>query len=155
MNQPMPAGGTVTAALPQSGIRMVAVRRIPVAKRALDVTLSAVGLALSAPLWLALAAAIKLEDGGDVFFGQERVGEGGRLFRALKFRSMVPDAEAAVGALQASEHDPRVTRIGRVMPLVRRTARFNRHRDVIVALLSHPPARRVLMRRVLGWSRTA
>jgi len=115
MNQPMPAGGTVTAALPQSGIRMVAVRRIPVAKRALDVTLSAVGLALSAPLWLALAAAIKLEDGGDVFFGQERVGEGGRLFRALKFRSMVPDAEAAVGALQASEHDPRVTRIGRVM----------------------------------------
>jgi len=42
-----------------------------------------------------------------------------------------------------------------IMPLVRRTARFNRHRDVIVALLSHPPARRVLMRRVLGWSRTA
>jgi len=42
-----------------------------------------------------------------------------------------------------------------IMPLVRRTAQFNRHRDVIVALLSHPPARRILMRRVLGWSRTA
>jgi len=42
-----------------------------------------------------------------------------------------------------------------VMPLVRRTARFNKHRDLIVSLLSHPPARRVLMRRVLGWGRTA
>jgi digeranylgeranylglycerophospholipid reductase len=42
-----------------------------------------------------------------------------------------------------------------IMPLVRRTASFNRHRDLIVSLLSHPPARRVLMRRVLGWGRTA
>jgi flavin-dependent dehydrogenase len=42
-----------------------------------------------------------------------------------------------------------------IMPLVRRTARFNKHRDLIVSLLSHPPARRVLMRRVLGWGRTA
>ena len=42
-----------------------------------------------------------------------------------------------------------------IMPIVRRTARFNRHRDLIVSLLNHPPARRVLMRRVLGWSRTA
>ena len=58
---------------------------------------------------------IKLEDGGPVFFGQDRVGEGGGTFRALKFRSMVPDAEATVGALQATEHDPRVTRIGRLM----------------------------------------
>ncbi len=50
-----------------------------------------------------------------MFFGQDRVGEGGRIFRALKFRSMIPDAEAVVGALQATEHDPRVTRIGRIM----------------------------------------
>ena len=42
-----------------------------------------------------------------------------------------------------------------IMPLVRKTARFNRHRDLILSLLSHPPARRVLMRRVLGWGRTA
>jgi len=41
------------------------------------------------------------------------------------------------------------------MPLVRKTARFNKHRDLIVSLLSHPPARRVFMRRVLGWGRTA
>jgi digeranylgeranylglycerophospholipid reductase len=42
-----------------------------------------------------------------------------------------------------------------IMPLVRRTARFNKHRELIISLLSHPPARRVLMRRVLGWGRTA
>ena len=42
-----------------------------------------------------------------------------------------------------------------VLPIVRKTAQFNKHRDLIVSLLSHPPARRVLMRRVLGWGRTA
>jgi lipopolysaccharide/colanic/teichoic acid biosynthesis glycosyltransferase len=85
------------------------------AKRALDVALSVTGLILSSPLWLIAAAAITLEDGGPVFYGQERVGHGGRIFRVLKFRSMVQDAEARVGALQAAAHDPRVTRIGRFM----------------------------------------
>jgi lipopolysaccharide/colanic/teichoic acid biosynthesis glycosyltransferase len=80
-----------------------------------DVVLAGAGLVLSAPLWACIAAAIKLEDGGPVFYGQERVGEGGRVFRVLKFRSMIPDAEAKVGARQASERDPRVTRIGRLM----------------------------------------
>jgi lipopolysaccharide/colanic/teichoic acid biosynthesis glycosyltransferase len=93
----------------------IPVKPIPFAKRALDVLLSGTGLLLSAPLWGVLAAIIKLEDGGPVFFGQDRVGEGGRVFRALKFRSMIPDAEAKVGALQASLHDPRITTIGRVM----------------------------------------
>jgi lipopolysaccharide/colanic/teichoic acid biosynthesis glycosyltransferase len=87
----------------------------PWAKRLLDVTLSGVGLALSSPIWLALAALVKIEDGGPVFYGQERVGQGGHVFHAYKFRSMIPDAEARVGALQASEGDPRVTRIGRLM----------------------------------------
>ena len=41
-----------------------------------------------------------------------------------------------------------------IMPIVRRTATFNRHRHLIMSLLSHPPARRVFMRRVLGWGRT-
>lgn len=85
------------------------------AKRAFDMALSGLGLLLSLPVWTVLAAAIKLEDGGPVFYGQERVGEGGRIFQVLKFRSMIPDAEARVGALQASEHDPRVTRVGRWM----------------------------------------
>jgi lipopolysaccharide/colanic/teichoic acid biosynthesis glycosyltransferase len=93
----------------------IEVRPIPRLKRALDLCLSGTGLLASAPIWAVLAALIKIEDGGPVFFSQERVGEGGRLFSALKFRSMIPDADAKVGALQASEHDPRVTRIGRIM----------------------------------------
>jgi lipopolysaccharide/colanic/teichoic acid biosynthesis glycosyltransferase len=84
-------------------------------KRALDIGLSLFGLTMSSPLWLIFAAAIKLEDGGPVFYGQERVGRFGRPFEALKFRSMRPDAEAASGAIQAGEHDLRVTRIGRLM----------------------------------------
>jgi lipopolysaccharide/colanic/teichoic acid biosynthesis glycosyltransferase len=88
---------------------------IPRAKRLLDVALSALGLVLSSPLWALLAAAIKLEDGGPVFYSQERAGVGGGVFRVWKFRSMVPDAERHVGALQASENDPRITRIGRLM----------------------------------------
>jgi lipopolysaccharide/colanic/teichoic acid biosynthesis glycosyltransferase len=84
-------------------------------KRAFDAALAGAGLVLSAPLWLLFSAAIKLEDGGPVFYTQERVGRGGRIFTALKFRSMRPDAEAGLGAVQAVEDDPRVTRIGRVM----------------------------------------
>jgi lipopolysaccharide/colanic/teichoic acid biosynthesis glycosyltransferase len=91
------------------------VRPIPAGKRALDVLLSGMGLVASSPLWLLLAALIKLEDRGPVFYAQERVGEGGRAFRAYKFRSMVPDAERDVGALQAGVNDARVTRIGRLM----------------------------------------
>lgn len=48
-----------------------------------------------------------------------------------------------------------LAKTGGLMPLVRKTARFNKHRDLIISLLSHQPARRVLMRRVLGWGRTA
>jgi len=84
-------------------------------KRAFDVALAVGGLIASAPLWAAFAAAIKLEDGGPVLFRQERVGRGGRPFMALKFRSMRPDAEAGVGAVQAIRNDPRVTRVGRFM----------------------------------------
>jgi lipopolysaccharide/colanic/teichoic acid biosynthesis glycosyltransferase len=88
---------------------------VPFGKRALDVCLSGIGLIVSSPIWLALAVAIKLEDRGPVFFTQDRVGEGGRVFKVFKFRSMIPNAEAVVGALQATEEDPRVTRIGRIM----------------------------------------
>jgi lipopolysaccharide/colanic/teichoic acid biosynthesis glycosyltransferase len=84
-------------------------------KRAFDVMLSGAGLILSAPLWLVFGALVKLEDGGPVFFAQERIGHRGCVFRAFKFRSMRPDAEAGVGAVQASENDPRVTRIGKLM----------------------------------------
>lgn len=84
-------------------------------KRAFDVALAAVGLAASSPLWLLCAAAVRLEDGGPVFFRQERVGRAGRVFLAWKFRSMIPNAEAATGPVQASDGDPRITRVGRVL----------------------------------------
>ncbi|HUR33931.1 MAG TPA: sugar transferase [Vicinamibacterales bacterium] len=88
---------------------------VPLGKRLLDVALAGTGLVVSSPIWLALAALIKLEDGGPVFYTQDRVGEGGSTFTVFKFRSMVPNAEAVVGALQATERDPRITRIGHVM----------------------------------------
>ena len=84
-------------------------------KRLFDLTLSAIGLIASAPIWALIAVAIALEDGGPIFFPQERVGLGGRVFTALKFRSMVVDAESRGGPLQAAEHDPRITRVGRLL----------------------------------------
>ena len=88
-------------------------------KRAFDVALAGAGLVISLPLWLVFGAAIKLEDGGPVFYSQPRVGFRGRIFEALKFRSMRANAESGVGAVQAVENDPRVTRVGHFM---RRTA---------------------------------
>jgi lipopolysaccharide/colanic/teichoic acid biosynthesis glycosyltransferase len=81
----------------------------------LDIGLSGIGLLVSSPLWAIISLAVKLEDGGPVFLAQDRVGRLGRTFRVLKFRSMVPDAERRVGALQAAPDDPRVTRVGRLL----------------------------------------
>jgi lipopolysaccharide/colanic/teichoic acid biosynthesis glycosyltransferase len=50
-----------------------------------------------------------------VFYRQERVGKGGRIFKAIKFRSMIKEAEKADGPVQAVENDPRVTRVGRIL----------------------------------------
>jgi lipopolysaccharide/colanic/teichoic acid biosynthesis glycosyltransferase len=85
------------------------------AKRALDVTLAAAGLVVSAPLWPIIAAAIKIDSRGPVFYAQRRVGEGGRPFTVVKFRSMILDAERDVGPLQMRAVDPRVTRVGRLL----------------------------------------
>ncbi len=84
-------------------------------KRALDVALSAAGLLLSAPAWPIVALAIKVDSPGPVFYGQARVGLGGRPFDVLKFRSMVADAERDVGPLPAEIGDARITRVGRIL----------------------------------------
>ena len=105
-------GATPVAALPVSVAVSSLVRR-SAAKRALDIALSGVGLVVSGPLWLLIGVAIKGQDWGPVFYGQERVGQGGRLFTVLKFRTMVPDAEQRSGPVQARAEDPRVTRVGR------------------------------------------
>ena len=82
------------------------------AKRASDVAVSGLLLALFAPLFLAVAAAILLSSGRPIFYTQERIGQGGRRFRIIKFRSMRSDAEAKTGPIWASNHDDRCTRIG-------------------------------------------
>lgn len=86
--------------------------RSPRLKRPLDACLAAAGLLASAPLWLLIAAAVKLEDGGPVFYARERVGRGGRRFLSLKFRSMAPDSDARFGPRQAAPGDARVTWVG-------------------------------------------
>lgn len=84
-------------------------------KRIFDIVLSGIGLTCSLPIWVIISLAIKLQDGGPIFYSQERVGKDGRIFKVYKFRSMIPDAEKEVGPLQALEDDPRVTRIGRLL----------------------------------------
>lgn len=84
-------------------------------KRPFDIALSGLGLLLSSPLWLVISFLVWVQDKGPVFYGQERVGKDGRIFKALKFRSMVVDAEKGRGPVQAVEHDPRVTRVGRIL----------------------------------------
>lgn len=90
-------------------------KKQPFLKRPFDIILSLVGLIGSSPLWILFSLAIKLTDGGPVFYLQERVGKGGRVFKVIKFRSMIPDAEKVSGPIQAREDDPRVTWIGRLL----------------------------------------
>ena len=99
-----------------------------VAKRTLDLAIAALVLAGLSPLLLAIAMLVR-SDGGPVLFGHNRLGQGGRRFRCLKFRTMVSDAEFRLQALLAADpaaaaewaatqklsHDPRVTGIGAVL----------------------------------------
>lgn len=84
-------------------------------KRAFDLLLSSLGLILSLPLWFIFAILIWLEDRGPIFYRQKRVGKNGRIFEVLKFRSMIKEAEKYTGPIWASENDPRVTKVGRVL----------------------------------------
>jgi lipopolysaccharide/colanic/teichoic acid biosynthesis glycosyltransferase len=101
---------------------------IRVAKRILDVALSAAGLVAAAPLFPLIGAAIRLDSPGPIFYRQRRAGmitgvdsDGGTVrprfveFTMWKFRTMRPDAERSTGAVLAQEGDPRVTRVGRVL----------------------------------------
>ena len=84
-------------------------------KRPLDIILSGVMLTLSVPVSLPIVLAIKLEDGGPVFYRQKRWGKGGTRFQVYKFRTMVPDADLKFGLMQAAENDQRITRIGQLL----------------------------------------
>ena len=110
-----------------------AVRRTPSpmrdfsgACRAFDIIIALLAIAFTAPLLIAVAAGVFLTDGASPVFAHKRIGRGGRVFRCLKFRSMVVDAEARMAALLASDpvarcdwerdrklrRDPRITRVG-------------------------------------------
>ena len=84
------------------------------AKRALDVLFSAIAIVLTSPVWLVAAVAIKLEDRGPVFYKQKRWGLDGAAFELSKFRTMRVGADRD-GTKPATENDPRVTRIGRIL----------------------------------------
>jgi lipopolysaccharide/colanic/teichoic acid biosynthesis glycosyltransferase len=102
------------------------INAVRIAKRLVDVSLSAVGMAVTLPLYPIIAAAIYLESPGPVFYKQRRAGRlrdgdgaggAGRRFSfeefdMVKFRTMRPDAEKGTGAVLASVGDPRVTKVG-------------------------------------------
>ena len=94
-------------------------------KRVSDIVLASVGLLIISPVMLAIAAGVKLQDGGPIIFRQARIGRQGKPFTMLKFRSMVVDAEArklelmehneGKGGLFKLSRDPRVTRLGQFL----------------------------------------
>ena len=89
------------------------------AKRIFDIVTSSLLLLLSAPVMLLTMLAIKLDSSGPVFYRQQRVGLGGRLFMCLKFRSMQNDAEGDGVARWAVKDDPRITRVGSLIRKMR------------------------------------
>ena len=87
-------------------------------KRGIDILASLIALTLFFPFILLITLAIKLDSKGPILYQQERVGEDGKIFRLLKFRSMRVDAEAGE-PVWASVNDPRITRVGRVIRKLR------------------------------------
>ena len=85
--------------------------REPLLKRPFDFVVAGIGLLLSAPLWAIIALAIKLDDGGPIFYQQQRWGRNGHIFRVRKFRTMVAHADKR----PARPNDARITRMGRIL----------------------------------------
>ena len=89
-----------------------------IVKRTFDLVVCSIALICASPFMLLIAAAIKLEDGGPVFFKQKRATYDGKTFDILKFRSMIVDAEK-YGAVPATEKDPRITKVGNIIRAIR------------------------------------
>lgn len=88
-------------------------------KRLFDITLSIIGLVVTSPIFLLIAISIKLTDRGPVFYKQTRLTKDGNLFEIYKFRTMIQNAEKYSGAVLASEHDPRILPVGRLLRATR------------------------------------
>jgi len=87
-------------------------------KRTIDIVLGTIGAIISLPIAMLLAILIKL-DGGPIFYTQERLTRGNRVFKIYKFRTMIPDAEKISGPVLAEDKDPRITPLGRFMRAIR------------------------------------
>ena len=88
-------------------------------KRCFDILAAALGLVILSPIMLITAAAVKLQDGGPVFYRQVRLTEGGKKFKLTKFRSMIVNAESATGAVLAGKEDARITKVGNFIRAMR------------------------------------
>ena len=88
-------------------------------KRIVDIVVSLVAMIVASPFMLLTAIAIKLEDGGPVFYKQKRATIGGKAFDILKFRSMIVDAEKEGKSIPATQGDPRITKVGRIIRATR------------------------------------
>lgn len=99
------------------GFRKSRVRKA--VKRLSGIGISLIGIILSLPLLIITALAIRIESPGSVIYRQERVGENGKIFEVLKFRSMIDNAEPEGEAVWAAEEDPRITRVGRIIRKLR------------------------------------
>jgi len=88
-------------------------------KRVIDIIICLIALIPGLPIMAVVAVCIKREDHGPVFYRQERVTEGGRVFNILKFRSMIVDAEKEGKSIPATDHDPRITKVGNVIRAAR------------------------------------
>lgn len=85
-----------------------------IVKRIMDILLSLFAIIISSPIMLVCAIAIKLDDGGPIFFRQNRITKDGQIFNILKFRSMIVDADKD-GAKKAVNNDDRITRVGKII----------------------------------------
>ncbi len=88
-------------------------------KRTMDVVISITGLVVLSPVFLLTAAAIKLYDKGPVFFKQDRCTKDGKIFSIYKFRSMIVDAEKSGRSIPATDGDPRITPVGKIIRKMR------------------------------------
>ncbi|MBK7379941.1 MAG: sugar transferase [Ignavibacteriales bacterium] len=88
-------------------------------KRLIDIIVSLLILIITFPICLLSAIAIKIDSEGSIFFKQERIGQNGKVFRILKFRSMKKDAEKETGPVWSQKDDPRITSVGRFIRKVR------------------------------------
>lgn len=88
-------------------------------KRIFDLSLCFLALIPSIPIMLVVSLGIKIEDGGPIFYKQKRVTKDGKVFDILKFRSMVVDAEKDGKSIPATDYDPRITKVGRMIRATR------------------------------------